>query len=467
MLLRQFEAPGLAHYSYLVSSEGHAAVIDPERNVSTYLEFARANGLKITHVLETHIHADYASGATALAAAAGAELWLTAHDEGEDFQYGFPHREMHDREELRLGDLRIAALHTPGHTPEHLSFLVSESARPGHPLWMLSGDFLLVGSLGRPDLLGEAAKQQLARDLFHSARERVAGLPDGVEVHPAHGAGSLCGSGMAQRPRSTLGYERFSNGFLRMREEGEFVRAILDSVPEFPDYYRRMKAVNSEGPPLLDGLPGGDAMGPARFREEIARPGAVVIDLRRPEAFGGAHIPGAFHIGGGPNLAMWAAWVVPYDCPILLAGGDGVDMGEARRALVRVGLDDVRGHLEGGMQAWIEAGHELAHVPQISVRELAERIARGNGSRPFVLDVRSDAEWKAGHIEGAVHIHAGDLPGRAGDVPRGAAVHVICGSGYRSSIAASVLRRAGAGQVVNVVGGMGAWNEQRLPTVTA
>lgn len=465
MLLQRFEVPGLAHYSYLLGSQGRAAVIDPERNADRYVECAEANGLEITHILETHIHADYASGATALAAATGAELWLSGHDEGEEFQYAFPHREMRDGDEFALGQFRVVAMHTPGHTPEHLSFLVYEGARSGPPMWMFSGDFLFVGSLGRPDLLGEAAKHELARSLYRSVHERIARLPDGVEVYPAHGSGSLCGSGMAERPQSTLGYERFSNPFMQKRAEGEFVQAILGSLPEFPEYYRHMKAINSEGPPVFETLPGGGAMEPVRFRDELRRSAAVVIDLRRPEAFGGAHIPGAFNIGAGNTLAMWAAWVVPYDVPILLAGDEGVDIEEARRSLVRVGLDDIRGYLEGGMQAWIESGFDLAHVPQVSVRELAERIARSNGAPPFVLDVRSDAEWRSGYIEGATHIRGGDLPKRTGEIPRGVPVYVICGSGYRSSIATSVLERAGAGQLVNVVGGMGAWNEQGLPVV--
>ena len=463
MILKRFEVPGLAHYSYFVGSKGEAAVIDPERNPDAYLAFAAAKDLKITRILETHIHADYASGATRLAADTGAELWLSGQDDGEDHQYRFAHREMRDGDELSVGDLRIVAIHTPGHTPEHLSFLLYDKTRCGQPMALFSGDFLFVGSLGRPDLLGEAAKQKLAHSLYESVHRKIENLPDGVEVYPAHGAGSLCGSGMAQRPQSTLGYERFCNVFMEGREEREFIDAVLGSVPEFPDYYRRMKQVNSDGPKLLDGLPGGSAFPAPRFREELERLNAVVIDLRRPEAFGGAHIPGSLNIGSGQNLSMWAGWVVPYDHPILLAGDDGTDMEAARRSLIRVGLDDIRGSLKGGMRAWIEAGFEQAHVPQISVRELEE--ARHAG-KPFVLDVRSRGEWVTGHIDGAVHIPGGELPKRTGEVTKDAPVHVICGSGYRSSIATSVLLRAGLERIINVVGGMSALNAQSLP-VTA
>jgi hydroxyacylglutathione hydrolase len=462
MILERFEAPGLAHYSYLLGSNGQAVVIDPERNTDRYLKFADGKNLKITHVLETHIHADYASGASQLAAAAGAELWLSGHDEGEDYQYGFAHREMRDGDELVIGNLRIVAIHTPGHTPEHLSFLVYDKTRCGQPMSLFTGDFLFVGSLGRPDLLGEAAKQTLAHSLFESIHRKIEGLPDGVEIYPAHGAGSLCGSGMAQRPQSTLGYERFCNVFMADREEREFIDAVLGSVPEFPDYYRRMKRMNSEGPPLLDRVPGHTALQVEQFRNELLRLDAVVIDLRRPEAFGGAHIPNAFNIGAGQNLSMWAGWVVPYDRPILLVADEGADTASARRSLIRVGLDGIHGWLKGGMRAWIEAGYDQAHVPQISVRELDDERRR---AKPFILDVRSPGEWMAGHIDGAIHIPGGDLPKRTGEIPHDRPVHVICGSGYRSSIAASVLKRAGVPRVINVVGGMSAWKAQALPEV--
>jgi hydroxyacylglutathione hydrolase len=460
MKIQQFEVPGLAHYSYLLGSNGQAVVIDPKRDVDTYLEYAEKNGFKITHVLETHIHADYASGATALGKAAGAELWLSGHDAGEDFEYKFAHQEFEDGQELEVGDLRIVAVHTPGHTPEHLSFLVYENSRCGQPLALFAGDFIFVGSLGRPDLLGEAAKQQLAKALYDSVHTRVENLPDGVELYPGHGAGSLCGVGMADRSQSTLGYERFCNIFMAERRKEEFVETILKTVPPFPDYYRRMKRVNSEGPKLLEVIPGGEALTPREFRELMTKLNPVIIDLRRPEAFGGAHIPGSLNIGAGQNLSMWAGWVVPYDRPILLVGEENTDIEQARRSLIRVGFDNIRGYLKSGMSKWIEAGFEQAHLPQQSVRELFQELEE----KPFVLDVRSTSEWKSGHIEGAVHIPGGELPKKIGEIPLNKPVHVICGSGYRSSVASSVLLNAGLKNITNVVGGMGAWNAQDLPT---
>ncbi|MGH9601199.1 MAG: MBL fold metallo-hydrolase [Terriglobales bacterium] len=462
MKLERFVVPGLAHYSYVVASQDKAAVVDPRRDVDVYQDYAAANGLKITHILETHIHADYASGARELAARTGAKLWLSGHDTGEDFEYSFPHHEFRDGEELMLGGTRIVALHTPGHTPEHLSFLLYEEGGRKQPMAMLSGDFVFVGSLGRPDLLGEGAKYKLAGQLYESVHQKIAAMPDGLEIHPAHGAGSMCGAGMGERPQTTLGYERATNVFFAPRSQNEFVDLILGSVPPFPEYYKRMKRVNSEGL-LLPELPGGAALSPEEFRKQAEDKQAVVIDLRRPEAFGGAHVPGAFSIGGDQNLAMWAAWMVPYDRPILLVGDEAASYEEARRSLVRVGLDDIRGHLRGGMKSWILAGYPQEHVAQISVTELAARNGKGD---LYVLDVRSDREWKSGHVAGAMHIMASDLPQQLDSLPRDRTVHIICGSGYRSSIASSVMKRAGRSNVVNMVGGMTAWTGAGLPTVT-
>jgi hydroxyacylglutathione hydrolase len=460
MRLQRFEVPGLAHYSYVISSQGKAVVIDPRRDIDVYTDFAQAQDLSITHILETHIHADYASGAHELAEMTGAEFLASSHDKGEDFQYQFPHRDLKDGESLQVGDVRITALHTPGHTPEHLSFVIQELSRSREPMALMSGDFVFVGSLGRPDLLGAAAKQRLAGQLYDSLHEKIKSLPDGLEVYPAHGAGSLCGAGMAERPQSTLGYERACNVFFADKNKEKFIQHILSTVPEFPEYYKRMKRINAEGPPILKGLPGDPEMSLAAFRKGIADPDAIVIDLRRQEAFGGGHIPGALNIGGDQNLSTWAAWMVPYDRPIYLVGEDAVEY-HARRALIRVGLDNVKGYLKGGLKTWLLAGLPVAHIQQISAAELHEQIRRDH---PYVLDVRSPGEWRSGHIKAATHISAGALPSRLVEIPTDRTVHVICGSGYRSSLCTSVLRRAGITKLVNVMGGMTAWNRAGFAT---
>lgn len=461
MQLHKIEIPGLAHYSYILSADGQAVVVDPKRDVDTYLQYASTHNLPISHILETHIHADYASGALELAQASGAKLWLSGHDQGEEYSYAFEHHKFRDGEELQAGTLRIVALHTPGHTPEHLSFVVYDRKRSADvPMALLSGDFIFVGSLGRPDLLGDAAKQRLASELFRSVHARVTSLPDGIEIHPAHGAGSLCGAGMSERQQSTLGYERACNPFFGEPAEINFVKKILGSVPPFPEYYKRMKRLNAQGPKVLGTIPGKAAIAVKQFKEQVQQSGGLILDLRRPEAFGGAHIPGAYNIGAGQNLSMWSAWVLPYDQDIFLVGDDSTDYDQAARSLVRVGLDQVRGYLKGGMAEWIEAGLEQAHIPQISVEEF-----RNRSSELFLLDVTSDGEWNSGHIAGAEHIMAGNVLKNVEKLPRGKQIHIICGSGYRSSIVASVLQKMGFDKLVNVAGGMGAWNRRQFPVV--
>jgi len=468
MLFERIEDSGLSQYSYVVACErsGEAVVVDPRRDVDAYLELAAERNLEVAHVVETHIHADYASGARELAERTGAALWTSAYDKGETYEVAFPHQDLRENQTIEVGNVRLEPLHTPGHTPEHLSFLVYDGSRSREvPEILLSGDFLFVGSLGRPDLLGEEAKAELARKQFTSVREKLAGLPDGMEVHPAHGAGSMCGAGMSGRPFSTLGFERIANPYLDPRlTEQAFVDKLLSSSPPFPPYYRRMKKLNSAGPTALAGLPGLVAIPPAEFRG-LAGGGHVVIDLRDPLAFGGGHVPGAFGIGVAGSLSTWAAWVVPYDAPILLVAGSPADVEPAVRALVRVGLDDVRGYLDGGIDAWGKAGFPIDTIEQIDVRELHRGLAAGEA--PAVLDVRSDGEWDAGHIEGAVHIMGGFLEERLDEVPRSDRVAVVCGAGYRSTVAASVLRRCGLNHVGNVTGGMTAWRVAGLPETRA
>jgi len=461
MILQRFEVPGLAHYSYLIASDGHAVVVDPQRDVAIYVDFARTRGVSIDHVVESHIHADYASGAPALAVATGATLWLSGHDKDEQFEYAMPHSEIRDGNEVHFGKLKLVAVHTPGHTPEHLSFLLYERQGCGQPLGIFSGDFLLIGSLGRPDLLGESEKQALAAQLFHSAQTRIADVPDGTIVYPGHGAGSLCGVGIAERPESTIGYERQCNPFMIPSTQDSFVSKILGSVPQFPPYYKRMKELNSKGFPTLDRLPGAASLTAAETMRELAQ-GALVLDVRSADAFGGLHIPGSFNIGAGPNLSLWAGWVLPYEGKILLVGDDSSgDLLDVRKSLIRVGHDEAFGYLRGGINAWIAAGLEQAHLPQISVGELQKAALNGE----FILDVRSPAEWKSAHIASAVHIPLGDLSERFDEIPRDATIHVICGSGYRSSIACSLLQRASFPEIRNTMGGMAAWFAQKLPTI--
>jgi hydroxyacylglutathione hydrolase len=463
MHFERFEDPYLSHYSYAVGcpGAGEVAIVDPRRDVDVYLDFAARQGWRIRYVLETHIHADFASGARELAERAGATLALSAYDAGERYEVAFPHQPLADGEAIGLGKVRIQALHTPGHTPEHLAFLVFDLARNADvPMLLLSGDFLFVGSLGRPDLLGEEAKRGLAERMYWSVTEQLAGLPDGLEVHPAHGAGSMCGAGMSGRPMSTLGFERLANPYLDPKLGREaFVARLLADPPPFPDYYRRMKELNSAGPRILGELPGQAPIAVAEFHDRAAQ--AVVIDLRDQLAFGAGHVPGAFGIGAHGNLSQAASWVVPYERELLLVAADPADVEGAVRQLVRVGLDGVAGYLEGGMKAWVEAGYPLAEIPQLAATELAERLE--GADPPFLVDVRSAGEFAGGHVAGARNILGGQLPERLDELPRDRPIALICRSGYRSNVAASVLQRAGFTEVANVAGGTLGWRRAGLP----
>ena len=465
MLFERIEDKGLSHYSYAVGCvrEGVLAIVDPRRDIDVYLELAAHHGMEIRFVLETHIHADYASGARELSERTGAQLCVSRYDAGETFEVSFPHRDLEDGDEVTLGNVRLRALHTPGHTPEHLSFLVFDEVRHQEvPMLMLSGDFLFVGSLGRPDLLGDEAKRGLAEKLFTSVRETLPDLPDGLEVHPAHGAGSMCGAGMSGRPFSTLGFERMANPYLDPSLSREqFVEKILSSVPPFPPYYRRMKAVNSKGPRILGGVPRLEGMPPADLAEELEAGRAVAVDLRGQLPFGEAHVPGSFGIGGGSGVSTWASWMVPYDQPIFLIADAGADLEPAVRSLIRVGLDDARGFLDGGFEAWLAAG-----LPTSSTEQLAPGALRDLNGEIRVVDVRTANEYAIGHVEGATHLMGGDLateiPETLGPDDR---IAVICNTGYRSTVAASVLERAGFSSVANATGGMVAWEEAGLPVV--
>jgi hydroxyacylglutathione hydrolase len=457
MKIERFEIPGLAQFSYVISSQGKAVVIDPIRDADRYTAYLAQHNLTLTHVLETHIHADFAAGSKALAEETGAELALSAYDKGEHYQYSMSHRSLGKDDSVMLGTIRLEALHTPGHTPEHLSFVLFDTERSAvEPMAIFTGDFLFVGSLGRPDLLGEEAKLGLAHELFRSLHDRLESLPDSVQVYPGHGAGSLCGSGMSERVESTLGFERRTNPLFQL-DEKRFVTEILGSVPPMPAYYPRMKELNARGASAITVLPEPRALSPAELRTLLKQEEFVVVDLRRPEAFGGAHIIGSINIGASQNLSLWAGWLLAPESRIVLVSDKGDDK-ESRRALLHVGLDRLVGFLAGGMPAWIDAGFDFNRTPQFSTEQM-----KRHDEDIQILDVRSDKEWRGGAIKGARHIMLGDLLKRISELPKERQLVTVCGSGYRSSIAASLLAREGFENVGSMAGGMGAWNQREFP----
>ncbi len=448
MFHRYFDE-GLAQCSFLIGCgrTGTAVVIDPRRDVGAYVETAAREKLRIAYAIETHIHADFVSGARELAAIGA----TTIGGPGSDL--GFEFREARDGEVLMAGDLACRFLHTPGHTPEHISIVIEQ---PGQPARVFTGDTLFVGAVGRPDLLGETLTRRLAGQLYDSLFGKLLALDDAIEVHPGHGAGSLCGAGIGQEPHSTIGRERRFNPMLRHSSRDAFVAAVLGDLPETPAYFPRMKRVNHDGPPVLGlarGYPDLNALAPAQAAA-AARDGAWIVDLRTAEEFGAGHPDGAVNIGFGSKVGYWAGWVVPGDARIVLLASSDTHVHAAQAQLLRVGLDRIDGFVAGGFRAWTEARLPVQATPQIDVRDLRARLQR---REPFtLLDVRTRKEFAAGHIDGAVNVPVGDLHDPNAPVP-GGPILTMCEAGLRSSLAASLLQRKGAREIANVTGGMGAY----------
>lgn len=469
MFFHQRFIPGLAIYSYMVADEKskQAAVIDPTRDIDEYLRIAKDQGLRITHVLETHVHADFVSGSAELKARTGnAATVVVSGLGGPDWTPPYADQIVKNGDTISLGSVRLEAVHTPGHTLEHLSWAVYDEERSKDTPWLImTGDFLFVGDVGRPDLLGVEAQKVLAHQLYQSVFQVIPGLPDFTEIYPGHGAGSLCGKALGSRNATTVGFERRFNAALQQRPESDWIQTLLSGMPIAPPYFRRMKQVNRSGPKIIGLDPPGQRRISAQDIHNKVCDRCLVLDVRPKESFAAAHIPHSINIPLGANLPTWAGWVLPYDTPIILVVEHPNDVAAVVTHLLRVGLDDIQGYLEGGIDAWELAGYPLARVETISVHDLAHHLK--NGSRMSVLDVRTESEWNAGHIDSAIHIHGGQLQERFSEVPRDRPVAVVCGSGYRASIASSFLKRNGFDKVLNVLGGMSAWKSAGLPTVRA
>jgi len=373
---------------------------------------------------------------------------------------------VHDGDEVSLGSVRLKAIHTPGHTPEHVTWALYDDTRSDDTPWMLfTGDFVFVGDVGRPDLLGSEQQRQLAHELFDSVFTRLKAVPDFTEIFPGHGPGSLCGKAIGSRRSSTLGYERRFNAALQPKAELQWTQALLKDMPLAPPYFRRMKQVNSKGPAILGNqFPGQKRFTAKEINQRLCER-CMVVDVRTKEAFAAAHVPGSINIPLGQNLPSWAGWVLPYDKHLVIIPGSPAEMPEVVTHLLRVGLDQIEGYMEDGMDAWENNGFPISKLETVSVQELNDRLKADARQRPFVLDVRTGTEWDGGHIDGALHIHGGVLKDRYGDVPKDRPVTVICGTGYRGSIAASFLQSQGYQNVANVLGGMTAWKAAGLPTV--
>ncbi|HUE68572.1 MAG TPA: rhodanese-like domain-containing protein [Candidatus Acidoferrum sp.] len=434
-------APELGNTSFVVADTDHGVgvVIDPFRDIERYLNLGDDLHVKLTHALDTHLHNDFVSGRHELAAEVGANT--------DEISAG---------DELTFGDITMRALHTPGHTPDHKSYLLSEG---GHPRALFSGGAVMLGAIARTDLFGPHLAVHLALEALTTLQARLRGLPDYLRVFPTHGGGSFCGAGGRSGHETTLGHERETNPFFQTTELMPFLARVLNQ-PRYPAYYRDMAAINRGGPPLIGRtLP---ALAPLTAAE-VARmmdEGAAAIDVRDGRDYDRGHVPGSYSIGLEGAVSVWAGWLIARDRPIVLAGGSHAQHLTAQRQLLRIGYDLVAGELDGGIDAWRASGREISTFETVDVEDMATWVL---SAEPMtVLDVRDEHEWASGHVPGAVHMYVPDVPFRAAEIPREAPVAVHCASGYRAGIAASLLEQAGLARIVHVKGEYSDWDRLHL-----
>jgi glyoxylase-like metal-dependent hydrolase (beta-lactamase superfamily II)/rhodanese-related sulfurtransferase len=448
MFEKRFYVEGLAHASYLLGDSGEAAVIDPKRDIEDYLETAQREDLKIVAVFETHPHADFVSGHMELAQRADAAIYVSRLAPAQ-----YKRSVLRDGDIVKVGSLEIAALETPGHSPDSMSFVVRVA---GKPVSVFTGDTLFASDVGRPDLRDSEEKPtRLAAALYDSLFDKLLALPDDTKVFPAHGAGSMCGRKISSAPFTTIGQERMFNWALQIKDRETFVRTMVENLPDRPAYFAHDVQVNLAGAQPLSSLPSLRLLSEAELKDEVAS-GAVVIDTRGAPFFGAGHFPGSLNIGLSSSLfSTWVGFLVPFGKPAALVVGSGDNAQKACLELARIGYDNVVGYIEA------EALTSTRHLSQLGVDELHFALKRSEA--PCLLDVRTNAEWEAEHIETAMHIPLPALPRRLSNLPRERPLAIICGSGYRSSIAGSLLQNAGFSRVQNVMGGMSAYLETRVP----
>ena len=447
----------LAQASYFIGCQkaGVAMVIDPKRDVDTYLDIAKQNNMRITHVAETHIHADFLSGSRELAALTGAQLYLS-DEGGEEWSYQFPHVGLKDGDTFQVGNLKLEVLHTPGHTPESISFLLTDMPASSEPVMLFTGDFVFVGDIGRPDLLEEAAgikgtKEVGARQMYRSV-ERFRQLPDFIQVWPGHGAGSACGKALGAVPSTTVGYEKIRNWALQYKtNEPGFVKYLLEDQPEPPRYFAMMKKLNKEPRQLLTEVPNLRKLSGQELKEAIAK-GVKVIDTRPKQDFAKGYIPGSINIQGNNAFATWMGWFLSYDEPFILVA-DEATHNDLVRKLMRIGLDNVYGYVPD-TGTWTSAGGRLDTANIISIDEFQHILATNHTQ---IVDLRGASEYKAGHVKGADHVFVGTLEKNLAKIRKDQPVVIHCQAGDRASIGYSLLARNGFINVKNYSGGISEW----------
>ena len=458
MYFEQVPTPGLGCFSYMVGcpAAGTVAVVDPRRDTDCYVSLAKQNGMRITHIFDTHVHADHVSGARELGEKTGAGIYVH-----ESAQVEFEARKLKGGEEFQFGNALVRALHTPGHTLDSVSFLVSDLARNSAPCCILTGDLLFVGDVGRPDLPGADSMEELALKLYYSLYRVLGELPDYLEVYPGHGQGSLCGQGMSAKPYTTLGYERLANPMLRHGSFEDFKKAALANLPMRPQSFSAIIWKNLGSLPVTqkNGEPGEFALSPEKAAELLER-GACLLDLRDALSFSAAHIPGSIHVDASNSAALnWIGAAVPPDCRLVLVLPQNKDFSQMQVELGRIGYDAVEGWLRGGMKAWLDDGREASRMPHVSAQGLQELLTGDNP--PAMIDVRGPGEYAGASISGSVNfplgkIMEGNLPPSSAEKPI-----VICKSGFRASLAGSLLMKQGFGSVRILSGGIDTWVKRK------
>jgi hydroxyacylglutathione hydrolase len=458
VLIRQFVVEGLGHISALVADDarGVAAVIDPRRDVDVYIAAAAERGWRISHVLETHLHNDYISGGPELAGLTGAR-----HVIGAGAEAAYEHQPTRDGDAFDIGSLRFTTLETPGHTPEHVAYTLADRSRADDPLAVFSGGSLLVGAIGRTDLLGADNAVPYARQMFHSLHDKLLAQHDYVGVMPTHGGGSLCSKDISSTPSSSIGYERRHNALLEIDEIEAFVKALLFDQPGYPRYFARMRPINRAGATPLGAIAGPESLSVADVQALIADD-ALVVDARPYPDYAAGHLPGSFAIPAGSSFGTWLGWVVPDGRPLVFVLGSEADWDDLLRQALRIGYDDVRGHL-ASVADWQAAGLPLETGKRASIQDVAALMKGGGPDAPLVLDVRQHHEWVEGHIPGSVHLMGGDLPDRLAELPRDRPIMTICRTANRSAVAAGVLLAAGFTDVTWVDSGVPSWRRAGLP----
>ena len=463
--IEPFVDTGLGNSAYLVGSHDtkKGILIDPLRDVDRYLHAASERGIQVTHVLDTHLHADFVSGNREIAHQTGAVIGASA-----EAKVGFDHQPLTEESVIDLGAFEIRVMTTPGHTPEHVSFLIVEPDAK-MPSALFSGGALIVGGAARTDLLTPELTHPLARQLYHTIHDKLLKLPDELEVFPTHGAGSFCVAPASSDRTTTIGRERMNNSLAQSHTEEEFVQRALAGLPSYPTYYKYMRDVNRRGAKILGGIPVLRPLSPGEIKALMdADAGVVVLDVRHGRKFGAGHIPNSYGIRVDAPLTTWAGWLIPFGSRIVLVGEGTDEIIAATRQLIRIGYDDLIGRLEGGIEAWARE-YSVETIPSMNSKELRERLEDvGSDSRPTVLliDVRQQSEWDAGHIPGAIHFEAGRAAWDELPFPHDRPLAIQCASGNRSMSVSSVLRRRGYRNVIQVEGGITKWKMHRFPMTT-